>query len=254
MDYVGGNVIFQINETSSNIGCVSMHSVAQWGNLGFFLSDSGFMKIEAGGAPIPIGEERVNRWFSSEYGARDWVGISTAIDPVLDRWATLPVAAQIAFSGVTRSILLDEQDPIYGTVDDDIDGAGLPSLDDTSYRGGDPRLWVIDDTGRLGALTGSPMTARFTGSDIELFRGKRANLRFARPDIDAVTGVSLELSGKQRLGDPTAAIASSTMMASGDMPLRFSGRYMRPSWTITGGTAWTYFTGAEFIGAAGAGK
>jgi hypothetical protein len=31
MDYVGGNTIFEINEVSSNIGCVSVHTVAQWG-------------------------------------------------------------------------------------------------------------------------------------------------------------------------------------------------------------------------------
>lgn len=269
LDYVGGNTIFQINETSSNIGCLTRHSVAQWGNLGFFLSDAGFMKDE--GQPVPIGEERVNRWFFDRYGPEDWNAMSTAIDSVnkcvmwampdlviaynwvLDRFFTLPVAAEIVFSGVTRSILLDEQDPDYGVVDDDLDGAALPSFDDPKFKGGFPRLYILTSDG-MGALTGAPMAATFTGADIELVKGRRANLRLARPDIDATGGVSLTLEGKQRLGDAYDTSTASAMVSSGDMPCRHSARYTRPVWLVNAGTAWSYFKGAEYIGAAGAGR
>jgi hypothetical protein len=60
MDYVGGNTIFEINEVSSNIGCVSVHTVAQWGRLGFFWSDQGPMMWD-GSQIVPIGEEVITR-------------------------------------------------------------------------------------------------------------------------------------------------------------------------------------------------
>ena len=270
MDYVGGNVIFQINEVSSNIGCVSVNSVAQWGNIGFFLSDEGFMMWD-GSAPRQIGEERINRWFFDQYALSNWHDMSTAVDPVnscvkwsmgdqtlvynwmLDRWAILPVEAEIIFSGVTKGLGLDEQDPDFGALDDEIDGVGLPSLDDINFDGGDPCLYVITPTG-MGRLNGTPMAASFTATDVELFPGKRANLRFIRPDIDAVSGVTASLRGKQRLGDAYDTIAASAMVSSGEMPVRFSGRYTKPTINIAQGTSWTYARGLKFIGEAGAGR
>lgn len=270
MDYVGGNVIFQINEVSSNIGCVSKNSVAQWGGLGFFLSDEGFMMWD-GASPQPIGEERLNRWFFDQYTVSDFENMSTAIDPVnscvkwsmgdkilvfnwvLNKWGKLPIAAEIIFSGVSKSLGIDEQDPDFGALDDDIDGVGLPSLDDPKFHGGDPRLYVVTSSG-MGTLTDDPMAASFTLSDIELFPGKRANLRFIRPDIDAVSGVTASLRGKQRLGDAYDTIAASAMVSSGEMPVRFSGRYMKPTINVAQGASWAYARGLEFIGEAGAGR
>lgn len=270
MDYVGGNLIFQINETSSNIGCVTVHSVAQWGNLGFFLSDAGFMMWD-GSQAVPIGEEKVNRWFFERYPASEWDLMSTAIDQVnkcvlwsmsdrvivynwvLQRWGTLPIAADIVFSGVTKTIMLDEQDPAFGALDDDLDGVGLPSFDDSSFVGGDPRTYFVNGTG-MGAMTGDPMAATFTGGDIELFPGKRANLRYVRPDIDVNSGVTLTIDGKQRLGDVYSASSASTIVVSGDMPCRASARYFRPTWAIAAGTDWTYMRSAEYVGAQGAGR
>ena len=119
MDYVGGNTIFEINEVSSNIGCVTPHSVAQWGVLGFFLSDEGFMQW-TGSEVIPIGNEVIDRTFAALYDSGDWASMSTAVDPVnrvvmwsmgdviycynwnLQRWTTITYAAPIIRSEERR--------------------------------------------------------------------------------------------------------------------------------------------------------
>lgn len=273
MDYIGGNIVFEINEISSNIGCVSVHTVAQWGRLGFFWSDQGPMMWD-GTQVVPIGEERVNRWIQARYNKDTWPQISTAIDPVQGvvlwalpdrvigynwkieggRWFTLPYASPIIFGGVTRDVTIDEQDPAVGADDDNLDSPGLLSFDDSSFKGGDPRLYVFSSGNALGAFTGTPMAATFTGTDVELFSGRRADIRWVRPETDAVDGLTLSLSYRQRLGDAVTTDSYTSITASGDMPVRTSGRYVKPSLAYAAGTTWGYVKGLDYTAKQGAGR
>jgi hypothetical protein len=270
LDYVGGNLIFDPNEVSSNIGCVSVHSVAQEGNLGFFYSDEGFMMWDGAG-PVPIGREWVDAEFRAAYSVTDWDGASTAIDPVRGvvkwsmgdklycfdwvnkKWSTITYAAPIIFGGVTKGLSIDEDDPDV-PLDTDIDGAGLPSFDDESYAGGNPRLYVFSSGSALGAFTGTPMAATLTTNDLEPIPGRRTNLNFVRPDIDCSSGITVTIGTKQRLADALSSSAFSTMQASGDMPVRTSGRYNRVTVAVAAGTSWTHAKGIELMGSAGAGR
>lgn len=81
MSYVGGSLIFTIDVVANNIGCVTPHSVAQFGSLGFFLSEQGWYGVE-GGRIFPIGNEWIDRTFLNAYDEQDWPNMSTAIDPV----------------------------------------------------------------------------------------------------------------------------------------------------------------------------
>jgi hypothetical protein len=271
MDYVGGNTIFEFNVVSNNVGCVSVHSVAQWGALGFFLSDEGFMMWD-GSQPIPIGRELVDREFGSQYSVDEWTQMSTAVDPVngvvmwsmsdkiwvyswlFKRWSVIPLASSILFSGVTKALSVDEQDLLVGAPDDNIDQAGLDSFDNPRFKGGAPLLYVFNAADELGAFGGAPMAAKFTGTDLELFRGSRACLRSARPDCDAVTGTTIGFEARQRLGDAAATSSFTQLTTSGDMPVRVSGRYLRPTFEIVAGTPWNYAKGIEFTGEPGAGR
>ena len=271
MDYVGGNVIFEINEVSSNIGCVSVHSVAQWGTLGFFLSDEGFMMWN-GQQPVPIGREMIDREFNEQYTVGDWSQMSTAIDPVngvvmwsmadkiwlyswiFQKWTTIPIASTILFAGATKALSIDEQDTAVGVVDNNIDGVGLASFDDASFKGGAPLMYVFNSLDVLGAFTGTPMAATFTGTDLELFKGQRSCLRFVRPDCDAAAGMTVSFLARQRLGDAGATVTASSLVTSGDMPCRVNARFVRPTLAITAGTTWNYAKGLDFVGQPGAGR
>jgi len=115
-------------------------------------------------------------------------------------------------------------------------------------------LYVFSGSDELGAFTGTPQAATFTGTDLELFRGKRANLRNARPDTDATTGMTLSVLARQRLGDAGSTVNASSIVASGEMPCRVSGRFLRPTLAITAGTTWEYVKGVDFIGEPGSGR
>lgn len=271
MDYVGGNIVFEFNVVSTNVGCVTPHSVAQWGRLAFFLSDDGHMMWD-GSQAIPIGEEKIDRAFAEQYGQDDWASMSTAIDPVnrvvmwsmadkiwcyhwgFQKWTIIPIASSIIFSGVTKAISIDEDYPPDMTADTDIDGVGLPTLDDPVFKGGAPLLYVFNSSRELGEFSGTPMAAKFTGTDLELFQGQRACLRMARPDTDATSNLTLTLLGKQRLGDAGSSTAFTSLTTSGDMPLRFSARFIRPTFQIAAGTSYTYVKGVNYVGEPGAGR
>lgn len=260
MEYVGGNDIFAISEISTNFGCVSPHSVVQHGQIGCFLSDNGFM-MWTGAELKPIGSERIDRFFLSAYNRASWASMSSAVDIknqvfcwsmgdrifcyhwLLDRWSVIALAGQIIFSGVTRSLSLDEQDPAIGVNDDNLDYAGLPSLDSAQYLGGDPVFYVINSSRALGTLTGTPMAATLTLPDFELVRGRESHLKVVRPDTDAVAGITLSIASRERLGDAIVSNAYTSLRPNGDMPVRERGRYSRFSLGFAAGATWTYAQG-----------
>ncbi len=271
MDYVGGGKIFDFSRIiSESVGCVTVHSMAQYGKLAFFLSKSGWMMLN-GEQLQPIGREWIDAEFRVAYDVSDWPSMSTAIDPVrgilhvstgdkhyiydwsLERWSTATYASPIIFSGVTKGVSIDEDEPGV-TGDDVVDTVGLVTLDDVRFRGGDPRLFVFDSNNALGCFTGTPMAATLTGNDLEMFTGRRGDVRFVRPDIDAASGITVTLAGKQTLAGSATNYSSSTLQASGDMPIRASGRYLRPTFAIAAGTTWTHARGFELVGQPGAGR
>lgn len=263
MDYVGGNVIFKIDKISTNVGCISMHSVVQWGELGFWRSDQGFVMWDGEKLRL-IGDERVDRYFDGLYTKSSWANASTAIDARnklviwsmgdqmfvyhwgLDRWAILPQAAEIVFGGVNPGISLDELDAIYGNLD-----AVSIAPDDASLAGGDPRFYVFNTSHAMGTLTGANMAASWAFGDLELNEGRDTRLNRARPITDAVAGLTLTLGARPRLGDSASSTAYTTLTSGGDMPIRERGRYLRPTLAIAAATTWTFAQGLNVQGARG---
>ncbi len=262
MEYVGGNEIFVINEISSNFGCVTPHSVIQNGQIGCFLSDQGFMKWD-GASLVHIGSEKIDRWFRENYSRADWAKMSAAYDtandlfvwsmgdrminysPLLDRFTITNVAAQIIFSGSTRSITLDEQDPIVGVPDDTLNSPGLLTFDDDSFKGGESTFYVIDQTNVLGTLSGDNLAPLWTMGDLMMRKRGFGGTSIVRPETDATEGVTLSLTSRARVGDAEVVQSFSDLRASGNMPIRASKRYTKMSLSILAGTDWTYMQGID---------
>ena len=263
MTYVGDNVVFQFDEISSNIGCVSMNSTAQWGTLGFFLSDTGFMMWDGAGLK-PIGHERVDRYFSTLYSHTSLSRMSTAIDPInsivawsmqdrmllynwtLDRWTVSDLTASIIFPGYTRDIALDELDAPYPVLD------GMPvSLDDPFFKGGDPRFYVIDTDDTLGTLAGTNMAASLVGNAVEMAPGREARIQRARPISDA-EAPTLGIATTQRLGQAYSSNNYSSLTDSGDFEVRERGRFAKFSMSMAAGAAWTFAQGLDVEAVGGA--
>jgi hypothetical protein len=237
MTYVGDNLVFQFDEISNSIGCVSPNSVIQVGQMGFWLSDAGFMQWD--GATIsPIGQEVIDRTFANSYSASGWSSMSTAVDAknnlvawgmgdrifiynwTLRSWSVIDKACPFIFAGFSSAV--------------------------------DPLFYAFNADNELGTFSGGPMEATLGMGDLELAPGREARLMTIRPLTDALDGVSLTFLTKGRQGDDVTESYYETLEDNGEMAVRESGRYIRITQTILADTNWTYAEGLDIILAKGA--
>lgn len=270
MTYTGDQFVWQFDVIAPNVGAISKGSIAQSGRRVYFLSDRGFMFCD-GTDVQPIGTERVDETFFASYSRAQLDSMYAAIDPrrtivawlvpgapgriwlynwQLDRWSIIEIDAVGLFSGFTSSITLEQLNALYP--------AGLESipfsLDSTRFSGGDPLLLLVNTSNQIGALSGDNMRASFTTPYLEMGEGQGARLRAVRPITDATDAMTVTLDCRQRLGDITGLTSRGTLMASGDMPVRATGRYISTTLAVAADTDWRFVQGFEPIFALGGGR
>jgi len=261
---------FQFDEIAPNIGAVSRGSIAQAGRLVFFYSDRGFMRCD-GNEVTQIGAERVDLTFARAYPRSALDQMYCAIDPrrnmvawvmpgtpglillydwSLDRWAQIRVSTIAAFSGFSANMTLEALDALYpGGVDT------IPySLDDPRFSGGDPLFLVVDPTSTIGTLSGANMAAWFQCPFAEYYPGRRSRIRSCRPLGDAVSGLTLTLDGRARLGDASGAVSRTELTSSGRMPARMNARYVAPRLDFAADAVWGFQQGLELDVSPGEGR
>ena len=80
MQYVGSPYFFQFDAISRNIGCPEGNSVINSNGITYFLSDDGFYMCD-GRSVTPIGAEKVDKYFYSNFDVTKSDTMSVAIDP-----------------------------------------------------------------------------------------------------------------------------------------------------------------------------
>jgi hypothetical protein len=259
---------FSYDEITNNVGCASKGSVAAYGRSGFFLSDAGFMAIEDGQALVPIGSEQVDRWFRERVPRDDWERVFSAVDPQnklviwcvpgtpgflliynfeLKRWSTAELAIDGVFAGFTSSVTLEELAVTYPDLD-----AMTISLDDPRWSGGNPRLYAVYSS--VGTLSGATLKATLQMGFNEFSPGKRFRLFNVAPVTDCTVGLTLTADGRARMGDVPNVVTATELRASGVMPIRASGQYIKLGLEVAAGSLWSYIQGLEVEGEAGGGR
>lgn len=80
MQYVGSPYFFQFDAISRNIGCPEGNSVINSNGITYFLSDDGFYMCD-GRTVTPIGAEKVDKYFYSNFDVTKTETMSVAVDP-----------------------------------------------------------------------------------------------------------------------------------------------------------------------------
>jgi hypothetical protein len=267
MSYAGVPTIWQFDEISANVGCMTAGSLAQAGRLTFFLSHRGFMLTD-GNDVRPIGAERVDRTFFAAYTHDDISSFMyAAVDPknnivswimpgkswnyhwLLDQWTTTTWDVRAAFTGFTAGLTLEDLDTPYPDMDE-----MEPSLDSPEFQGGVPQFLLVNASDEIGTASGDNLEATFLLPNMELVPGREARISQVRPITDATNGITIGLRQRARLGDTASEQTFSALQASGDMDCRVSGRYLRPRVTIAFGEDWSYFQGLDLNMMAGGGR
>ena len=250
MTYVGTPFIFQFDNISRGKGCMVAGSIAQYQGITFFLSDDGFYMCD-GQQVIPIGAEKVDRFFLSDASETDYKTMSAAIDPVrklviwnyksvdavrklmiynfqTKKWTYGDANTDYLGEASSGALTLEELDAISGSID-----ALTTSLDSLLYIGGKYFLGGTYGT-RVYSFTGANLTGSIATGDIDI--GANSVVTLARPIVDNGSG-SLSIASRTLLNQSVTYGTSTAADSENRVSLRSAGRYHRLKLTPTG-AAW----------------
>jgi len=119
------------------------------------------------------------------------------------------------------------------------------ALDTAFWSGGQIYLGAIDGDYKAAIFSGNGNDSEIETSEIELFPGLRSDITEVRPIVDATATVAI--TTRERLADDASTSSYSSMVTSGTVPVRQSGRYIRANVKIAAGSTWTHAQGVDFI-------
>lgn len=258
MSYAGSPFFFQFDAISRSLGCISNGSIAQYGNLTYFLADDGFYVCD-GQTTKNIGTEKVNRWFFDNAIPNEIsTGMSATVDPVnklviwkfnntfggknllifsidLNKWSYADTTATSIAYALTPSATLEQVDN-YNT---SIDALDIP-LDSRVFAGG--QLLFAGVSGqKIIAFSGQPKTAIITTGDIDV---GRSTVMLAKPIVDKGSA-SIAISSRDNLAEQVEFGSDVAADAENRVSLRSNGEYHRLRLTPSGAN-WETAVGLEF--------
>jgi hypothetical protein len=181
MTYIGSPFFFQFDTISRNLGCTEGNSIAQYGNMTYFLGEDGFYSCD-GTTIKPIGNERVDRFFYANVNPSKLDKMSTVIDPYrkivvwnfinnfaknnimiynwqTDRWSYAETDANFVTYASTPAITLEGMDT-YGNMD-----TIQTSFDSRLFAGG-KLLFAGIRGAKVVTFTGQNSAAQIVTGDI----------------------------------------------------------------------------------------
>jgi len=258
MSYIGSPLIFQFDNISRNLGCFEANSIVQYGGTSFFLGDDGFYACD-GQQVLPIGNEKVNRFFFADVDQGILDKMSVAIDPErklvvwayasndsatpdkliiynyqTGKWTSGTTNVDRVATSSTPSFTLEGLD-IFGNVD-----TITTSFDSRIWLGGKMQFAGVRDA-KIITFSGSNATAIIETGDIEM-PGTTSAITIAKPIVDNGSG-SVALVSRRLLTESVAFGSQTAADAENRVSLRGVGRYHRLQLTPTG--TWTNTVGID---------
>lgn len=258
------NTVFQFDRISVDRGCPYAGASAQIANAVFFLSDDGFYQL-VGTTLTPIGDEKVDEWFSGRFDVAKRGNITCAVDPIrklvcwaftslesedgmndtiifyhyaLKRWSYARLRTDLLFPLYQPGVTLEGLDAISSSID-----ALEISLDDPSLVGGE-FSFAAAVSDRIATFSGQPLNG--TVETTELGQAQNTLVRRVYPMTDgAASGdVAVAVSARQSQQDAATWGSTATMTDAGWCPVRSAGRYHRVRVHLTGET-WQQIHGLD---------
>lgn len=216
MDYRGGDVVWEFSDVERKHGLLVPGICVAVGRRIFYLSEEGFQWFDYTGS-VPIGEEKVNRYFLDDIDSSYFDRCSAEADP--DRpliYVAYPGSGNSG--GVPNKVLIynyevnkfsvAEIEVEYllrviepgGNLDSDplenIDTA-TGSFDDRETEVGAQTIGGFSSEHSLGKFTGSALAATLETGDLELQPGRRSRVNFVRPLVDGADA-SVQVAGRPK--------------------------------------------------------
>jgi hypothetical protein len=249
MSYVGSPLVFQFDNISRNQGCYEANSIIQYGGTSFFLSDNGFYACD-GQQIIPIGNEKVNRFFFDDVDEGLLPLMSSAVDPLrklviwayastssatvdklliynyeIGKWTSGTTNASRVATSSTPSFTLEGLD-VFGNLD-----TIESSFDSRIWLGGKMQFAGVKST-KIVTFSGPNNTAYIETGDIEV-PGTTSAITIAKPIVDNGSG-NVALVSRRLLSEQVVFVSQTVADAENRVSIRGVGRYHRLQLTPTG--------------------
>ena len=256
--YIGSPLIFQFDKLETVRGCKVPGSVCNVGHNVFFLADDGFYMFD-GEKSVPIGAEKVNRFFLEDWDGAYAKNMSASADPLrqiivwpyasrqaingkpdklliynyaLEKWSTASVAVDLVAPIYTAGYTLEGLDAAFGSLD------VLPaSLDGAIYRGGE-FLFAASKDKKIQAFTGNVLSATIETAE---FEGQKGSFSLVRNIVPYVTlresgsaTVTAQVSSRNRQIDTYTFGSAGSINSDNLIPVRSNGRYHKVRLNLSG--------------------
>lgn len=256
--YVGGDVVWQVQEIDTTRGCWAPQSLIQVGGLTYFLAVDGFY-VTNGQTVTPIGNRKVDKWFYGDFdqtyrervtagfdyinkcifwsyttpnatdGSPDRILIYNIVE---NRWSWGDEAVQLLFQSYTQGYTLEQLDSLYTSIDD------IPiTLDSSLWQGGVPAIQAFSGN-RLGSFGGDALVARLDTAELNINPFGRVFVRGVRPLVTGdPTNVTVAISARDSQDNASRSFGTATQRTTrtGVCDFRTSGRFISARTEITGG-------------------
>lgn len=268
--YAGPPVIFRFDKIDDQHGCNLPGSVAGYRGVTFFASYDGFYMVQ-GGQVIPIGHERVDKWFWSQIDDSNLHRVTSTICPTTgcyllsfpstgamtgnpdrlliynwksDRWSYGEFDHAMIFHAYTETGY-DLDDIGTALPSDNIDASSI-NVDSPDYTGSDKITTAAFTTDfKLGRFTGFPLEAVLDTTEAQISPGRRSLVTEAWIYVDGGTPTMTPIT-RNRIQDAPMIGSPVAVNATGFAPLRSDARYHRGRVTIPSGAIWNTAQGVDF--------
>ena len=269
MTYVGPPTIFQFDKIAVDLGCPCENAIAAWGGNIFFPTFDGFMLLQGGQAITPIGDGKVDRYFWANVDQTYLDRVTATVDPIekmyvvsyptaagagtpnsllffhwpTGKWSRGEINMEMLFPAMSaQSYTLEDLDTLFATLE-----LTTPSLDSPFWTGsGRFVLAAFTTAHRLGLFSGDNLAPTVETGEFQLYPGRRALIRGARPIADGGT-LSLALGTRNRTVDAVSWGSATAQNSDGFVPLRSDARYHRGRLTVAAGGVWNHIQGIDEI-------
>ncbi len=248
MDYVGGDVVFNLRRVEPDHGLLSPGLAVAVGRQVFYLSEDGFYLFNYT-MSASIGKDRVDSTFFSDLkeefidrvsiakhpdktlvfilypgSGADAAGTPNKIlmyDYVLDQFGHADVDAETLVIAVSPTASLDAP----ATADDPDDLVSTTDSFDTRISPTGSRVvGAYDSSHILSSFSGSPPDAIFEGGHLEMTPGGRSFVSAVRPLVDDVD-VTMQVASTSVRNEEMVFGREIEQTADGRCPMRSDGRY-----------------------------
>lgn len=255
MEYNGGDLIFNFNLEVQSRGSKLAKSVRTNGSVTYFADEDGFYAFD-GRSALPIGRNKVDKWFFSNFNSSFDYALSTAIDPINrtysiafptvaegsenpqfiltfnevdQRWTYIEQPVTLIFEALTVGYTLETLSAAYPNLET------VPySLDSRFWQGGRFLYGAITSDYKLGAFNGQPYTATITTDEVRVNQSGKGNVYGIQPIVEDGT-VTARLMTRDKITDTVSYTASAGKNSYTDeIDLYTNSRYIAAEFTISG--------------------